>query len=167
MSAVRPWKKGAKASARWIFSTGRCWSPCPPCPTSASPGRSSTCAPIPPRGDGHRHQPEGAQGHVFGTAGATRRHSGRRAIRLKPGGGRADPRGGPMEAERGFVLHSSGFQRRRADRIDRQIGEPDRDARHPARHRPRRRAQLGRRWRWAMRAGVRASSKTRSRTTAG
>ena len=75
--------------------------------------------------------------------------------------------GGPVETSRGFVLHSPDFF---IDQSTLPIDDgrlPDRDDRHPARHRARARARRTPCWRSAMPAGRRASSRARSRRMAG
>ena len=84
-------------------------------------------------------------------------------IQLPPrAGGVKVLKGGPVETERGFVLHSRRFLHREFDAADRRRHLPHRDARHPQGDRARRRARRARSSRSAMPAGRRASSKPRS-----
>ena len=75
--------------------------------------------------------------------------------------------GGPVETGRGFVLHSSDYYAAELDAGDRRRRVPDGHHRHSQGDRRRQGARAGRSWRSATPAGARASSRARSRPTAG
>ena len=76
-------------------------------------------------------------------------------------------RGGPVETERGFVLHSADFRHREFHLADRRGDLPHRHDRHSQGDRQRRRACQRDPGAWLCRLGARANSKTRFRVTAG
>ncbi len=88
-------------------------------------------------------------------------------IQLPPGAGVQVLKGGPVDTQRGFVLHSSDFFIENSTLADRRGHLSHRDARHPQGDRPRRRGRAARFSRSAMPAGRPVSWRTKSSITAG
>ena len=79
------------------------WWPCRKCKIRVSLGRSSSCAPIPRRGDGFGGEPPGAFNHLPRPVGQ---------LGVEPALGGNEIRvhfGGPVKSGRGFVLHTAEY----------------------------------------------------------